>query len=263
LTTAAGNWRDSLDDHELQQPDQTNNGDERKQSGQALCCVCDEWEPLDVTLTLDCNHTYCSSCLACFIRGCIDDSSRFPPQCCNMPIAIENCRGLLSDEHIDEFYLKQEELSTRNPTHCSSCGKFIRPRYILNQVATCGFCNAETCSACKGPVHAGLCEEDGNVRLLRDLARQNGWRQCGRCRNMVELVTGCYHITYVFNYFDTSGNEPLLTSSKDVGAPTSSATSAEWNGKPATADSSKTTRVTIRTILKAGPEESPTCLTGM
>jgi hypothetical protein len=68
LTIADGDWRDHGGDSELQQPDQTDSNDEEKQRGQALCCVCDEWEPLDATLHWSVTPTT-SGGLARFIRG--------------------------------------------------------------------------------------------------------------------------------------------------------------------------------------------------
>lgn len=166
-------------------------------AGTLTCISCFDAVSAKQTLTLNCEpepHTYCRKCLTELFKSAIKDSSLFPPRCCKIAIPIETCRALLPKSMIKDFDLKLEELATPNPTHCSSCSKFIRLQEIKGDVASCVFCKKETCVTCKGKKHLGLCPEDPHVKLLLDLGNRSRWQQCGQCKNMVELSTGCFHM---------------------------------------------------------------------
>jgi hypothetical protein len=163
------------------------------------CCACMEDVPDERTLTLDCKpepHTYCLDCLSGLFEAAIFDSTLFPPRCCKVPIPIEICHSLLPIELIKDFDVKVEEVATPNPTYCFACSKFLRARDIPKGtgVGKCPFCNNKTCTSCKGEEHGGLCPLDPNVKLLMAAAEERKWQQCKKCRNMVELAVGCFHM---------------------------------------------------------------------
>jgi hypothetical protein len=57
-------------------------------------------------------------------------------------------------------------------------------------------CTTTTCAACKSASHAPLaCIQDANTHALLETARAAGWARCYRCRTLVELTHGCYHMT--------------------------------------------------------------------
>jgi hypothetical protein len=162
-----------------------------------ICCVCFQDVPEKNTLTLRCKpepHTYCRTCLIELFKIAVTDDALFPPRCCKEPIPVETCRALLPRELVKDFGLKLEELTTPNPTHCFKCNKFIRPREIISDVGTCVFCRRKTCTTCKSASHEGLCPVDPHVKLLMDSAKRSKWQQCERCKNMVELTFGCFHM---------------------------------------------------------------------
>jgi E3 ubiquitin-protein ligase RNF144 len=64
----------------------------------------------------------------------------------------------------------------------------------MANVAICQSCREETCTMCKNPKHKGLCAEDPIVQMLMDVAGKMRWQRCPRCRTMVELLMGCYHM---------------------------------------------------------------------
>jgi E3 ubiquitin-protein ligase RNF144 len=164
------------------------------------CCACMEVVPSKDTLTLACKpeaHTYCRSCLTDLFTSAIVNTSLFPPRCCKLPIPLETCRAVLPKELIKDFDLKVEELATPNPTYCSNaeCSKFIAPKNVKAEEGTCVFCKDKTCARCKGAGHKGLCPSDPHVQLLMDCAKRSRWQQCLKCKNMVELEQGCFHMT--------------------------------------------------------------------
>ncbi|PSN67710.1 hypothetical protein BS50DRAFT_457483, partial [Corynespora cassiicola Philippines] len=164
------------------------------------CSACMEIVPTTNTLQLQYKpepHTYCRTCLTVLFENAITDTSLFPPKCCRLPIPLESCRALLSSSLLKEFDLKVEELASPNPTYCSNleCGQFIRLKDIRANVGKCRFCEETTCVSCKSAEHEGLlCPSDPHVQLLMDVAKRSKWQECSRCKNLVELVQGCYHM---------------------------------------------------------------------
>lgn len=168
------------------------------------CIACMDVVATKDTITLDCDpepHTYCRTCLTDLFKSAIYDTTLFPPRCCRAPISLEVSRAVLPKDLIKDFDIKVEELATPNPTYCSNaeCAKFIQLKDIKGDVGTCVFCREETCVLCKCKSHGGLCPSDPHVQLLMDAAKRSKWQQCLRCKNMVELVTGCFHMTYVYS----------------------------------------------------------------
>ncbi len=57
-------------------------------------------------------------------------------------------------------------------------------------------CGVATCSICKAASHGNLdCPKDEATTAVLAAARQAGWIRCYRCRAVVELAHGCYHMT--------------------------------------------------------------------
>jgi E3 ubiquitin-protein ligase RNF144 len=142
-----------------------------------------------------------------------DDTSLFPPRCCEEPLPIDLRRERVPKDDIKDFDLRVEELSASNPTHCSDlqCSKFIQERHIQGTVGTCVYCTMTTCTVCKAKEHEEeLCPQDEGTIQLKKEAEQRKWRQCNTCRNMVELSRGCYHITCVCFILSVSTHADLL-----------------------------------------------------
>lgn len=163
-------------------------------------CACMEVVSSKNTLALECKpeaHTYCRICLIDLFTSALDNTSLFPPRCCKLSIPLEICRVILPKKVVKSFDLKVEELATPNPTYCSNadCSKFIRSKDVKAGVGSCAFCKRRICSRCKSSEHKGLCPSDPHVQLLMDVARRSRWQQCAKCKNMVELEQGCFHMT--------------------------------------------------------------------
>lgn len=144
----------------------------------------------------DTYHGYCRSCLVDLFETSLTDTTLFPPRCCGKYIPVSACVDLLSPKLVKRYKDKQLELESPNPVYCSNrfCGNFIKPDHVTADVAVCQNCNTETCAVCKNPKHNGLCPKDPTVQMLMDVAGEKRWQRCPRCRTMVELLTGCYHM---------------------------------------------------------------------
>ncbi|KAH8696929.1 hypothetical protein GQ44DRAFT_665987 [Phaeosphaeriaceae sp. PMI808] len=142
------------------------------------------------------HHAYCRSCLADLFRSSLMDTTLFPPRCCGIRIRSSSCVDLLPPELMKQCEEKEMEFTTPNPVYCSNrfCAQFIRPENVIAEIATCPTCDAKTCTVCKNPNHKGLCPQDPAVQVLMDIAGKKKWQRCYKCRTMVELHVGCYHM---------------------------------------------------------------------
>ncbi|KAK5724425.1 hypothetical protein LTR15_004470 [Elasticomyces elasticus] len=97
------------------------------------------------------------------------------------------------------FGSKRIELETKDRTYChiSTCSAFIRPQAFFGTQAPCPvqFAHGSTCTLCKQAFHYGPCPRNAELETLINTAQQNQWKQCFACHRMVELKTGCNHIT--------------------------------------------------------------------
>ncbi|KAI0470069.1 hypothetical protein GGR56DRAFT_684038 [Xylariaceae sp. FL0804] len=144
-----------------------------------------------------CHHEYCRECLARLFQDAMTDESLFPPRCCQQAIPLERNQIFLTRDLIHKFRAKAVELSTPNRTYCHrpTCSAFIHPSSIRNGMAHCGVCEAQTCTTCKGAAHHGDCPFDESLQQVLQLAQEERWQRCPRCFTMIELHTGCFHMT--------------------------------------------------------------------
>jgi IBR domain, a half RING-finger domain len=100
--------------------------------------------------------------------------------------------------------LKTMEFSTKDRTYCcnAECGRFLVRGQNTEPWEYCVHCQIKTCTMCKKANHYGTtpddCGEDVGELEVKALGMQEGWQQCPECQNMVQLASGCFHITFVF-----------------------------------------------------------------
>lgn len=163
------------------------------------CVICLDSKPWYELLSVPCGDNYCADCLQSLFRDSYTDETLFPPKCCQQTIPIDDAEIILflPKDLRDPYETRRIETTTNDRTYCIACGKFVLPSAITNRTATCNSCQATTCSGCKKAAHTGDCPHDENDRLMLQLAEREGWRRCIRCRRMVELTIGCYHMRFV------------------------------------------------------------------
>jgi hypothetical protein len=122
-----------------------------------------------------------------------------PFQCCRTEVPVDTVARFLPDGTFVASYRDMLlERATPNPTYCSntSCATFVAPSNIKGDTATCPRCSTNTCTACKGREHpCTICAADVNGQKLLGLAGSKKWQQCPHCRNLMEKITGCLHMT--------------------------------------------------------------------
>ncbi len=161
------------------------------------CIACQEDKKFLEVVRAPCSHEYCRECLQDLFRGSIRDESLFPPRCCRQPITPTFVRIFLTSDIVRQYEKKKIEFDTSDKTYCSSpsCSAFILPEKIHGDSAICIECGMVTCSMCKLPAHDGDCPADRSLQQLLETATENGWQRCYNCRRLVELDTGCNHMT--------------------------------------------------------------------
>jgi len=172
------------------------------------CVVCaddvDVASRSSVTLPKPCGHTYCRGCIQEYVKKCCDDKEIFPPRCCGIRVPLdETVNNLLGQELAHRLELMIAEHDDNDKLYCSNlrCSRYLRQsalprRRIPVRSIRCTACNHSTCRSCKYSSHgdrpcgASLAEDQ-----VRALGAINGWRQCHRCKTMVERIEGCTHMT--------------------------------------------------------------------
>ena len=161
-----------------------------------ICVICTDQFRARQLITAPCGDRYCIACLGELYDLAMKDESLFPPRCCRQPIPLEIATQLLSSTQVQEFLEKTIEFTTHDRIYChdNSCGAFIRPDKTSGEKAMC-ICGALTCIVCKAAAHEGDCPEDPAYVSLMEFARAEGYQACQQCKRLVELSTGCNHMT--------------------------------------------------------------------
>ncbi|KAI5240555.1 hypothetical protein E4T43_05979 [Aureobasidium subglaciale] len=162
-----------------------------------LCVACTENFPWYDILQTPCEHHYCVECLAELFEHSMVDETLYPPRCCRQPIPLDDAKLLLHPKLIRNFERKSIELDTKDRTYCFDprCSTFIPAGHITDNIAGCPGCGKRTCAICKVAAHRGDCPRDEALQQFLQAADQLGWQRCYSCHRVVELRTGCNHIT--------------------------------------------------------------------
>ncbi|PGG95236.1 hypothetical protein GX51_08301 [Blastomyces parvus] len=163
------------------------------------CSSCMESKVFFDILETSCSHHYCRECIRTLFEQSFSDESLFPPRCCREPISLSQARGFLGRQLTERFQEKLVEYNDPNRTYCSNpiCSIYLPagPNTSELNVVTCRACQHTTCVLCKKAAHSGPCVDEKAEEALLDLVQAEKWQQCFKCRSVVELRTGCYHIT--------------------------------------------------------------------
>lgn len=197
LSKLAGLWV-SEDAGKALHPDRSQTGVDMGITTQLNCVACGDEKSYFEVIDAPCGHIYCKECIRELFEKSCHDETMFPPRCCRQQIQPSHAAIFLTRELIEQFEEKLIEFSCDDRTYCTNreCLKFIPPGTIANGIGHCQKCNTNTCTFCKNEAHRETdCPNDVNLQAVIDLAKTEGWQRCGRCRMMVELGIGCYHMT--------------------------------------------------------------------
>lgn len=165
-----------------------------------LCSVCVSPFPVFETALLPCEHQYCLSCLRQHLRASLTGQTAFPPSCCGQPMSLSAAADVFTAKELEAWAFKMavhQGGMGGNTLTCSgrTCGAALLPGCVKDNVGLCVSCGTRTCALCGRGEHDGVCPRDEDTESLYKAAEKSGWQRCPRCGNMVELKSGCYHIT--------------------------------------------------------------------
>ncbi|GAB7342659.1 hypothetical protein MBLNU457_g0816t2 [Dothideomycetes sp. NU457] len=161
------------------------------------CAACTGDRMWFETVKLPCGDDYCEDCISDLFEQSMNDETLYPPRCCRQPMPLNSTSPFLRPGLFEAFCEKKIELDTPNRIYCNepSCNAFIPPNRIEHEIATCPQCERHTCTMCRHASHDGDCPEDTALQQVLQLAQEAGWQRCNNCHRMVELNTGCHHMT--------------------------------------------------------------------
>ncbi|KAF3112548.1 hypothetical protein TWF594_009892 [Orbilia oligospora] len=132
-------------------------------------------------------------------RPAMKDESLYPLKCCKVEIPGNVIARILSAAEYEKYQEAAVEYSSSDRMYCPNkkCLQFIPPESInkAGNFAFCKHCSTVACTKCKEKWHTGTCRVDHELQAVINTAGQQGWKQCFKCKRMVELKSGCHHIT--------------------------------------------------------------------
>lgn len=166
------------------------------------CTGCEEDVSYIDAIRCPCSHDYCRTCIAGLFEAAISDESLFPARCCRQAIPLGLNQIFIPAKLAGRYRAKELEYGTPNRTYChnSPCSTFVPPQFIRGNRGTCVKCYSSTCTSCKGPAHERDCPPDAATLDVLRMANDRGWQRCSSCRILVELSTGCNHISKLDNH---------------------------------------------------------------
>ena len=173
------------------------------------CVICRD--PINgVNIHTPCGHDYDVGCIADLFAACTRDESLYPPRCCQQRIPLLSAREHLGKDLLSLFVQKSREFETQKRVYCArqDCSTFVGAEHNDSSgsaapvalLCSAAGCDTLTCSRCKSQVartgtHICVVDPSASDRVVLDLAHESGWSQCPGCSRLIELNTGCYHIT--------------------------------------------------------------------
>ncbi|EOA18834.1 hypothetical protein CARUB_v10007454mg, partial [Capsella rubella] len=186
-----------------------------------VCTVCfEETDPELMFFNEECFHRHCFSCVKQYVE--VKLSMGALPTCleygCKSELNLENCSMVLTPKLIEMWKQKIEDdlIPAADKIYCPypTCSVLMSKTEISSEagqsnVRSCIKCYGLFCIDCKVPWHSDLsCDEFKKLHpeLLIDemkllsLANDNMWRQCDRCKLLIERDHGCCHMTCKCKY---------------------------------------------------------------
>ncbi|KAF5200016.1 Atp-dependent rna helicase deah12 protein [Thalictrum thalictroides] len=187
------------------------------------CSICLEDTDVGQMFTIDgCLHHYCVSCMkqhveVKLLHGMVP---KCPHEGCTTQLNIPICRKFLPPDLIDLMHqrIKESSIPATEKVYCPypKCSVLMSKSEVLPYTTAivigfdrsvakkCIQCHGLFCINCKVPWHDNMnCHEykrqnpnlSAEDAKLKSLATTRSWRQCMKCKHMIELAEGCYHIT--------------------------------------------------------------------
>nr|VDD58209.1 unnamed protein product [Brassica oleracea] len=179
------------------------------------CAIClEETDAGRMFSTEQCHHRHCFSCVKQYVE--VKLLSGIVPTClgegCKLELTLESCSKILTPR-VTEMWkrrMKEDSIPAAERIYCPypNCAMLMSKSDLSSdahqsKVQECVKCRGHFCIDCNVPSHTDMsCDEYKKlhpdpllVDELKSLANDNKWRQCVKCRHMIELSHGCNHMT--------------------------------------------------------------------
>ncbi|KAF2819678.1 hypothetical protein CC86DRAFT_429808 [Ophiobolus disseminans] len=166
------------------------------------CVACIERVPRTNMAVAECGHRYCANCATKLFMRSTHDEGLYPPKYCKRLIPLALVARYMDPNELAAFQSATVKFATQHKAYCSNraCGAFIVPDNINSRTrrANCAKCGTDTCSDCLTSYHHDSdCPDDPSIRQTKELAESLGWQTCKACNRVVQLRTGCNHMTCI------------------------------------------------------------------
>uniref|UniRef100_A0A251SRN9 RBR-type E3 ubiquitin transferase n=1 Tax=Helianthus annuus TaxID=4232 RepID=A0A251SRN9_HELAN len=180
------------------------------------CVICLDDKSIDQFFSIEgCTHRYCYSCVKQHVEVKLLNGvlPKCPHEGCGNELRIESCEKFLNPKFTEMMRrrLKEDSIPVTEKVYCPypKCSTLMSTTEALGSIdeigaITCYKCHGNFCIDCRVPWHTNMnCEEYKRRNpapiveesKLKNLAARNLWRQCIKCKHMIELAAGCYHMT--------------------------------------------------------------------
>ncbi|XP_019089199.1 PREDICTED: probable E3 ubiquitin-protein ligase ARI5 [Camelina sativa] len=159
-----------------------------------------------------CGHMFCSECVKSHIevRLAMGSLMTCPGYQCKSRLTYRYCVNLLTPK-LKKMWgkrFKEDKILVTKSVYCPNprCSTLMSETNLFELIGVrscCVKCGEPFCINCKVPWHNNLsCDQykwlhpnpteyDG---MLKDLANEKLWRQCRKCKHMIELAHGCVSV---------------------------------------------------------------------
>ncbi len=168
--------------------------------GEFTCGICFDEFPHGDGLSLgECDAIYCEECMVTYLQG-VAAEKKYPVRCpgCKEELNPWLCAVALetSDKDAAEKLqqLAVEKMTVGGVKYC--CNKTCNTPFEFAGGAEarvqCPLCHALTCGICGLPWHEGrTCAQAQGATQMAKLAKENNWRHCPSCSELIERIDGC------------------------------------------------------------------------
>ncbi|KAK9922858.1 hypothetical protein M0R45_031298 [Rubus argutus] len=189
---------------------------EAEKSSQIIQCgICVELKESNQMFTNNtCAHSFCSDCITKQVAAKLDENFHIvscPGLDCKSVLQLEDCIPILPKlvlERWNEALCQALVLGSEKlycPFRDCSMVLVIEDEREVVRGSECPACHRLFCAECRVPWHPGVdCEEFQRLNedergrddlMVNQLAKDNKWMRCPRCKFFVEKTQGCPHIT--------------------------------------------------------------------
>lgn len=146
-------------------------------------------------------HKYCQGCFERLVATSIQNEQQWPAKCCLNDVPFRTILAHIPEDLKKAYRNRSEEykIPVADRIYCSEpgCNIWIKPSRVNKALRIVRCDNGHRlCTICHGPRHkSSECPQDQDLALTNQLAEDEGWQHCSKCRAIVEHADACEHMT--------------------------------------------------------------------